>query len=369
MLKMTLYGHDRGANDVLDSVVRVASEEADMDIVRIPSFGVPVSDGLKEQLYQSDAAIFGISSDTAAGSEARLALEALQRKPALSGKIFFVEDFPGSSGIQDPDHRKIGPHAHLCSIEMLPRDAPEWTVYRGVHAVGIPDHWGSAMTNILDAEGVRQRDGLVKRLRGTITCVSVLPNEIVVYLPGFKDPVMEERMLRVLLSINEIGGRPVLVHFRPHPGECHCPELAQAIVVRDAFLTGQWELANPKITDPSDFQNARLIGASDISIAHPGAIATFHVAALRRQMVCPMEFVTEENRRGTSYDCSRAVRYAHVVEHLDDVPDALTALLDCNSSESMALRRRQEAHTLAFDPEATSAYGKRVMEEVSNVVG
>src|SRR3989338_3653059 len=129
-MTVTLYGNDQGANNVLDAIAKAAEEHADVTIVRIPGLNIAVPDRLREHLHTSSAAIFGISSGI---PEARLAAEALTKNPDLSGNIFFAEDYPGSSGIQDPVLREIGRHAHLCSIFDLPEDAPERAVYRAVH--------------------------------------------------------------------------------------------------------------------------------------------------------------------------------------------------------------------------------------------
>lgn len=366
--KVTLFGNDQGACNVLDAVAQAAAGHGDVDLVRVPGLNEVVSEESLLSLAQSDVVVFGISSGDKSGVEARLGVEVLRRTPALSGKIIFVEDFPGSSGVADSAHRAIGLDSHLCSIMTLPPDAPERKIYRSVQAVGLPDHWSPSLQNILEGERFR-RSGLKKRRHGTDECVPVESNAVIIYFSGSQDPSMEASALRVLFSIQEIESRPVLVHFRAHPGERNRAELKDGIAARDALLDGRWELASPEVTDVGRLTDSRLIGASDVTVAHPGATSIFFAAALRRRMVCPMEFVTEIQRSTSSWDYGQAARYTHVVDRLSDVPSAIAALLRDNSSEEEALRRKQEANTLPFDATTPLTYGKNVMEFIRSVTG
>lgn len=368
--RVVLYGNDQGANNVLDAVEKAAREDG-LTVLRIPGLNVPVSDGMREQLFRSDAAVFGISSADKAGIEARLALEALERNPELRDKILFCEDFPGSSGVKNPDHQMIGQDAHLCSIMVLPDDETEHTIYRNVWPVGLPDHWYPSMENIREGAWHRGRGELRKRQRGNSETVPIMSNDVIVYFSGFKDPKKEADALRVLLSVESINGRPVLVHFRPHPGEKNQPELQRAIAERDALLAGCGEIASPEIVDAGKFTHARLIGAADVVVAHPGCTENFQCAALRHPMICPMGLVSERDRRESTYDYALTARNTYFIEShsLDDLLGAVAVLSDPSSPESVALRRKQKRNALSFDPEKPPMYGKNVVAVLRSLLG
>lgn len=369
--RVALYGNDQGANNVLDAVAKAAEGETDLTVVRIPGLNVPVSEELREWLFRSNAAVFGISSADKAGIEARLAAEALAKNPALRGKILFCEDFPGSSGAKNPDHRRVGTDVYLCSIMVLPEDAPEHVVYRSVQPVGLPDHWYPSMENIREGGRLRSNGVLRKRRRGTDQTVPIGSDEVVVYFSGFKDPMKEADVLRVLLSIGSISGRPVIVHFRAHPGEKNQPELQRAIRERDALFVGHWEITNPEIIDARRFTHARLIGAADVTVAHPGCTENFQCAALRKAMVCPMGLVSERDKRESSYDYALTARNTFFLESdsLVDLLGAIAVLANHDSPASVALRRKQKRNTLPFDPERPPMYGKNVVAVLQSLLG
>lgn len=364
--KLVLFGNDQGANNVLNAVQNAASAHTDLNIVRIPGL-TPVSEELKKTMRESDMLVLGISSGATSGTEARHALEALAQNPKLSGKILFVEDFPGSSGIKDPAHSEIGKRALLCSIMHVPANAPEWSVYGDVRAVGFPDHWVPSIQNILEGEQLRRAKSLRKRRRGSEELVPLTADEVVIYLSGSQDPDMEMRTLQTLLSMR--FPERMVVHFRAHPGERNRPELADKIAERDAFLAGTWELASPEVIDQGRMTDSRLIGASDVTVAHPGATSIFFAAALRKRMVCPMEFVTETQCQSSSWDYAQAERYVYTIGQIRDLSPTIVALLDENSADSADLRKKQEANAFTFDPHVPQIYGRNVMQVVREIIG
>lgn len=367
-MTVTLYGNNQGAINVLDSVAHVAEQEMDIDVARVPGLNAPISDALRQHLYSSRVAIFGISSGKNSGIEARLAMEALQRNAALSGNIFFVQDFPGSSGVQDPDHQNIGAQARLCSILDLPTNSPERVLYKSVHEVGFPDHWAEAMENIMKGADLRQEGKIEKRRHGTEQLEPVTGNDVVVYLSGFKDPAGEAQVLRQILTMDSAGKKPVIVQFRPHPGEVAFPELAPAIQARNALLDGQWEIASPNVTNAGGVTDSRLIGVSDVTVVHPGATCIFHAAALRKKMISLMALITEDNRKGSSYDYELTRRYTHAADSVSDVSAAIKSLLDDGSRESATLRTTQQKNALHFDPTQPPAFGRNVMRVVREML-
>lgn len=362
-LQLGLYGNNQGANNVIDSVEQTARETG-VGVTRLPGLNVPIVDEIRDQFYKSDAIILGISTGDTSGIEARLALEAAQHNPSLTGKIVFIEDFPGSSNIQDADHQRVGHQSHLCSIMQVPPGAREHSVYKHIHAVGLPDHWIPSMQNIVEGSAFRTGGSLKKRRRRSNEHVPV-SDEVVLYLSGFKDPVVEKIAIETLLRLREVDGREVLVHFRPHPGEVNQPDLAQAIAERDALLAGEWELASPEIVDAGRQTDSRLIGVSDVPVVHPAATSIFLAAALRRRMLSVMELATEEHRSGTSFNSrENTPRYVHVVERLTEVRHAIGALLCADSPESQALLSRQIENYSVFDTDSSPGYGRKVMEVV-----
>ncbi|NOS67739.1 MAG: hypothetical protein HOO67_05250 [Candidatus Peribacteraceae bacterium] len=358
-LTVTLYGNDQGANNVLDAVAKAAEIHPDVNIVRIPGLNVGIPDGMREHLHTSSAAVFGISTGM---PEAQLAAEALEKNPGLSGNIFFTEDFPSSSGIHDPLLRRIGRHARLCSIMNVPDDAAERVFYKSVHTVGWPDHWLPAMENIRTGAALRRSGSFMKRQRGSFVEQHVTADDAVVYVSGFRDPESETAALKQLLAIKEIDGRPLLVHFRPHPGERNHPDLQRAIRERDALLDGQWEIASAEIVDSGAFADMRLIGAADVTIAHPGATSTFLAAATRVKMICPLDLITARQRLESSYDYALTERNVRTIDRLSDLRTTIAGLLPNDSPEATALRKKQEKNAIRFDATRPPSYGKNVME-------
>lgn len=370
MKKLTVgvYANDQGAIDVTTSFLAVAKLDDDLDLIQIPGLNIPVSPELLERLSTSDALVLGISSGLAAGIEARLAWQALERNPALSGRILFLEDFPESSGTKDLDVYQIGWHAQLCSIMPVPENAPERSVYGQVHTVGYPDHWITDMQNIQKGTDLRTNGHLRKKRRGTTEMIPVGPNDLVVYFSGFKEPKTEERVLQQLLSIESVRGKTLLVHFRAHPGERNRPELQEAIAARDALLQGQWEIENPEVIDAGRLTNSLLTGLSDIVVAHPGTTSNFYMSPLRKKMICVMEVVAPKDRARESYDYALTGRNTYLIEKIGDIPTAITALATDNSLESVALRRKQKRNALQFDPQSPPSYGTNVLRVLKEIL-
>lgn len=367
-LQVAVYANDQGAIDVTSSFLAAAKLDDDLEPVQIPGLNVAVSSDMRERLFAADAAVLGISSGKASGIEARLAAEALGYNPALRGKILFLEDFPGSSGIKDPAVQDIGPFCRFCSILPLPAHAPERAIHKSVHTVGYPDHWITDMQTIQTGIDLRSFGLLQKRRRGTLGSTRTDLSDLVVYFSGFKEPDTEAKVLRQLLSIKKVRGRDVLVHFRAHPGERNRPELQSAIATRDALLEGQWEIANPEVIDAGRSTNALLSGVADIIVAHPGTTSNFYMSPLRRKMICVMEFVSRAEHASESYDYALTGRNTYLIDHLADLESAITALATDNSPESTALRRKQKRNALAFDPKSTPSYGANVLRVLKEIL-
>ncbi|MDD5041834.1 MAG: hypothetical protein PHX87_00565 [Candidatus Peribacteraceae bacterium] len=362
------YAHDQGGNNALNSVAQTALG-AGMVILRVPDVGGDVPGDVAAQMAQCSALVLGISSDDRAGREARLALAALGHNAALDGKIVFVEDFPGSTGVQNADHQAIGPHAHLCAIAALPQDAPERKVYRGVHAVGSPDHWIDYMKNIHYGEEFRQSGAVRKRRRGTTESVPLGSGEVVFYVSGCNTPSVDTAILKALYARETIAGRPFVVHFRAHPGERkRLAELAADIAERDRVLGGGWELANSEVVDAGGVTDSRLLGVSDIPILHPFATAVFHLAALRRRGIAVRECITPTQLAGSATNPKVADNFVHVIDRLSGIGKAAEELLRDDSEFSVALRKRQEASIAAFDPDQPPTFGKNVFQFVQDIV-
>lgn len=367
-LQIAVYANDQGSIDVTNSFLAAAKADDDLDPIQIPGLNIAVSDDARERLYQSDALVLGISSGQASGIEARLAAEALRYNPALRGRILFLEDFPGSSGVKDPDTRRVGQYAHLCSILPVSKVALERSVYQEIHTVGYPDHWVSDMRTIQTGIDLRSNDRLQKKRRGTTASIPVNPSDLVVYFSGFQQPDTEAKVLQRLLSIGKVRGRNVLVHFRAHPGERNRPELQSAIAARNALLQGQWEVKNPEVTDAGRSTNALLSGVADIIVAHPGTTSNFYMSPLRKKMICVMEFVSSAERASESYDYALTGRNTYLIDHLADLQAAITALTADDSPESVALRRKQKRNVLAFNRKSPPSYGKNVLRVLKNIL-
>jgi hypothetical protein len=363
-LTCALYGNDQGAIDVLGSIADAAALDLDVHILRIPGLDLEISPVLRERLYRCDAAVFGISTQM---PEATLAMEALTHNPMLSGNMFFAEDFPGSSGIQDPILRSIGRHARLCSIMTLPDDAPERSVYRSVHAVGCPDHWLPSIRQIQAGMDLRSSGVLRKKRRGTREEIPIDRSDVIVYVSGFKEPAYETHVLQYLYTLRAAGGKPLLIDFRPHPGE-RSLAVQQAIERRDALLKDQWEIVMPAMNHAEAFMDSLHIGLSDIAIAHPGATSTFLVGSLRKKMICVRAFIQPWHREESSYDYSMTGRTTHVIDRLMDLPTAIEALTQEDSPQSLALRKKQAAHALPFDPTQGSRYGRNIIDLLKRMV-
>ncbi len=359
-----LYGNDKGAMTVLQAVEQAAqaTEFGELNLYRIQGDNVPVSEEDWGRLATSDAVIFGISSGM---PEALLASWALGKNPALAGKIFFMEDFPGSSGIHSDVLKGIGKQLRLCSILPLPLDAPERDVYGAVHTVGCPDHWVPSMRQIQEGTTARQGATLRKRRRGMEEAVSLSPNELVVYVTGFKDPVMELKALRHLRSLSSMEGPPFLVHFRAHPGERANPKLAEAILERDALLQGDWEIVVPPHVDQK-LVEPWMIGVADVTVVFSGSTSQFWGAAARKKMVCPREFELGRTTKTSSYDYALVERSVHVVKRVDELGGAIGALVVKNSPEAAALLAKQEKNAFSFGDDDGVSHGKNVLQLVKD---
>jgi len=277
-----------------------------------------------------------------------------------------IEDFPTSNGTQDPTFRKIGPASHLCTILPSLPDAPERRVYRKVHTVGYPDHWIPAIENI--GVGIKARkSGVVrKRKRGSAESCLVGSDEVVVFVSGFVG--FKPEYLRQILDIKEVLGRPVIAHYRAHPSEQNRSKLKQLIKERDALLEEQWEIANEEIAMAGRDSDSRLIGVSDIVIAHPGSTCTFYAGSLGKKLICVMEFIEQEGAQSSSYDYSLTGLRTHLVECVSDVRGAMEALLTAGSPEQLKLAEKQELNTIPFDPQNPPSYGKNVLGVVRGLI-
>lgn len=348
---VSLYGNDQGANDVLNCVVGALDAKNDKNIFRLPGLQEPIHETMFERFCESQAIVCGISSGDYAGIEARLIEKTFDMNPELKGKVIFVEDFPGSSGVHNKNVLKVAGDVHFCSIMDLPHSAPERTIYKSVHTVGIPDHWYFSINNILKGERLR-KNGIMKRRRGSGVTVPIEDGEIVVYVSGFKDPEMERRILETLLKDSALN---IIVHFRSHPGEVSRAGYAEAIKQRDILLEGQWELA----VDRDTFTNSLLIGAADLSIVHPGATSTFLMAELKKPAISSMAFVREEHRAG--HNLQIAEHFTHSIDSLDDLPAAVISLAHSDSAYARTLKAKQEKYVVSFDANHPM-YGERVVE-------
>lgn len=360
---VTLWGRDQGAINVLDAVEKAARERGGFYALRrYPGHSGDNPSGLAEALTESRVAVLGISSGM---PEALIAKMAIQRNPEL--RVVFVQDLPSSSGVQDPMVREVGKSCTLCSIFGVPLDAPERDVFGSVVEVGFPDHW-LPILNAMEFGNDFRAEGVLKLRRHGETGAGITapPETVLIYISGFKDPLMEFAFLRELRLLKRIGDRPVVVHFRAHPGEKNFPELQEPILSREAILTQTWEVANPELVT-GDNQDAKLIGAADITIAHPGATAVFHVGALRKKLICSMECVTEAHRRESSYDYAFTRKApVKVIEWNEQLPSAIRSLL-LDTPERAELARRLEEAPL-FDSTTQTRYGERVMEVVENLL-
>lgn len=247
----------------------------------------------------------------------------------------------------------------------LPDDAPERKMYAGVHTVGLPDHWYPTAQEILRGNAIRKEQGLTKHRRDSGES-QMVGDETVLYLSGFKDPEKEASALQQLLAIDTINGKPLLVHFRPHPGEKSRPELAESVAKRDALLQDQWQISSTDILTGDRAEDARLIGASDLALVHPGATSIFLAAALRRKMLAVMEFVQPQELASSSYDYSQTQRYVHVVVDIASMHNAVAGLIDETSAASVRLRNTQEKNALPMSVEGE--YAKNVAAIMHNLL-
>src|SRR3989344_3097532 len=316
--EVALFGNDQGANNVLDSVEKAAQAEG-LKTFRIPGLNVPISEELKARASRASAVVLGVSGLRASGKipEGEFANDLLLKNPGLAGRIVFIEDFPTSNGTQDPTLRKKGRAFHLCAILPSLPDAPEHRVFRKVHTVGHPDHWLPEIENIGVGIRARKSGAVRKRRRGSAEICFVGPDEVVVYVSGFVG--FKPEYLCQILDIKEVLGRPVVAHYRAHPSEQNIPELKQLIEERDALLDGQWEIANEEIAMAGRDSDPRLIGVSDIVIAHPGSTRTFYAGSLRKKLICVMEFVSPKNAQSSSYDYPSTGLRTHLVQRVSDI--------------------------------------------------
>lgn len=370
---VVLYGNDTGANNVLDLVESAAQQCPAIVIHRVSGSADSVREDVLRQIKSCDAVVFGVSSYM---PEAQIASEALKSNPSLSGKILFIQDGPGSSGIQDLQLRAIGKSAHLSTVLAEPEHAPERAVYQSVHTVGYPDYWYPSMQAILDAAGLRQNSSLTLRHQTSRETRPLTQDDIVIYLSGFKDPFSEKRAIEELLSIQAPQGKQLHVHFRAHPGERSRQKPDQdsaafnrAIEERDALLADQWDISDPEVIDAGSFTDSKLIGASDITFTHPGATSKHFAAALRLRMVSCMEMVAPDFQSASSSQNYEMARHClHMIQHYNELAAAVLALTDADSAISQDLRTKQEANALPFDPTQKPQYGQKVLQILQQIL-
>src|SRR5262245_8428706 len=96
---IALYGYDQGANNVLD-IVQKSLEAKGADVIRLGGLNMDINDEIRERSREAAAVVLGISSSRAGTNgtpEVNLAVDILKNSPHLSGRILFIQDFPGSS--------------------------------------------------------------------------------------------------------------------------------------------------------------------------------------------------------------------------------------------------------------------------------
>ncbi len=358
-----LLGHDQGAANVLqlvaDAMGQCAPGTKTVRIFPLEDFTADTS----RVFFNSDAIMLGISPGGTGMLESGLVAAALYKNPHLKQKIFVLQDFPGSCGTKDPIIRAIGQDLHFCSILPPPANSVERMVYGNLYTVGYPDHWIESVRRIEAAPKLRQHTELMKA-KGRGVALSVRPDTCIIYVNGFKNPVLELEMIRQVLSLRKFfGDRDLIVHFRPHPGEKGDPALQHAILRRDTFLAGEWRLVNDEATTDA-FADAVSIGIADIVIAHPGATAGILSAAVAKKLICPEECVTDEEKRVSDYDYALTKRNAHTIDTLAGIPSAIRVLMDDISEASHLLRRMQHVNGLCLKIGTKAAYGQNVVERL-----
>ena len=112
----------------------------------------------------------------------------------------------------------------------------------------------------------------------------------------------------------------------------------------------------------------RLLGVSDIAIAHPGSTNTFYAGSLRKRVICVMEFVKPEDARSSSYDYRSTGLRTHLVQRVSDIRGAMEALLTDGSPEQLELAEKQRLNTIPFDPQNPPSYGKNVLGVVRGLI-
>lgn len=363
---IVLYGNDQGSNNVLDSVEKAANEQG-LDVLRIPGLNVPVTNEHRARAAEASVIVLGISNSSGM-PEVGFVKELLAENPALKGKIVFVEDFPGANGIRNEALRSIAEFCHLCAIMPSSYDAAERSVYKHVYTVGYPDHWLPSIDNIRFGIEARKSGAVIKRRIGVNgDSVTVGADEIVIYVSGFIDPEIETKALREILAIEQIRERPIITHFRAHPGEKNRLELKEAIATRDELLFGQWEIENEEIANAGRDYDARLIGVSDIIVAHPGATSTFFAGSLAKKMICVMEFVRPEVVHAQSYNYRSSGQRTHLIEKISELRYALWSLMRWDSHETQVLRVKLRSNTIRLDPKNPPSFGRNVVKVIRNL--
>ncbi len=360
--QVTFYGNDQGANNVLDCVQTVAAET--FAVQRIPGLNVPIAREAVEQARKSAAVVLGLSTGR---PEAAFARELLAQNSSLSGRLIFVEDFPGTAATEPQAMQDIAPAATACTILPDSDEELQRFGYGGNQTVGAPDHWARILENMHCGRELRQSGELQMRKRGQDECVPVDPDTKIIYVSGFYDPQAEYNLLAHLLKgVSYCGGKS-LVHFRAHPGEKNRPELQEGITRREDLLAGKWEIANEDVAQAGRDSDARLAGVADAIVIHPGATIVHLAVTFCKNIVAILELASPSDW-ATGYDFRLAEHNTHLIEHVSDCRAALRDLFENGSGAQRTLAEKQAKCAIPFDPHEPMGFGKKVMEVMRKVV-
>lgn len=359
--KITLYGNDQGANNVLDSVQQVAQERG-FSVYRIPGLNQQVTEQAIEDARGSAAVVLGLSTNR---PEADVAKRLLVRYPELAGKFVAVEDLPGTAYAQWENMKSIAPQVTMCTA--LPTEALRAREgFKAMHTVGTPDHWTAMWNNVRIGKEMRARgEILIQHSNGH---AEPLPRHaIVTYVPGFIRPKEEANILRHLAAIPTLRGGEHMVVFRPHPGEQNRPELAQAIHNRDAILHDHIKVVNDTIQSAGRGADAMLLGMSDIAVTFPAQTTTFVAGSLDKNVISPYSVLLPEDL-ADGFDYAVAHKIAETVPNIDHFQAIAEELLTPGSVREIALRTRQRINSVIPDMSRPLQSAQRMMDAVDGMM-
>lgn len=276
-MNLGFYSYDVGPAQMLKAIADTAVKLGHNTVLLPPQIH-EVSAEQADDTYNCDAVFLGLSSFQTQEELVLAELLNLRNIPFI-----IVEDTPGSSRRDKAKGDEFNVPAKAAAVIVAhPAElekARDFGYKKAVY-LGPPPHLGDAYKKLMDAKASGLRKKLNKKDKTGLSPIQ--PQDKIVFVPGTKDPVMDNIVLSAVVTEARAVIKPeiMVLGFKKHPGEK--PESAEEEnIFKMAHAVRNEILKSVSLVDIEDYSLSELISAADIIISYTAATESIIAAYAR----------------------------------------------------------------------------------------